>query len=157
MQLVTIVLFGALGPTLIFGAVVLASDGESLRHSGVRTNATVLATSDRPKNRHCDVQLTDAAGKPWNVSIAQSCNEPVGHAVSVVYDPRDPTNVDFPQNLGVVQEYLRSALLAVLGLLAIGLSVWALRASRERFSDINRRFPRWRKPEQRPTSHRDDR
>ena len=128
----------------------------SLRHHGVQTDATVTADSEQAKNSYCDVRFTDADGKVWNVRMDSGCGVSVGHEVAVVYDPQNPDDIDLPQNLGTGDILGINALIIVFGLLFFAASVWTLRASRERFSDINRRVPRRRAPERRPTSHRRD-
>ncbi len=141
---------------MVVGAVMSALDSESLRHHGVQVSATALADSEQQKNTYCDVQFADAGGKVWNVRIDSSCGAPIGHQVPVVYDPRDPNHSDFALDLGAGHILFTSALFVVISLLCAAMSVWALRASRDRFSDINRRLPRWRAPDRRPTSHRRD-
>jgi hypothetical protein len=156
-QLVCIVVFGALGVVMGVGAVMSALDSETLRHHGVQADATAMADSDQAKGSYCDVQFADIGGKVWNEHVGSSCGVPIGHKVPVVYDPLDPSDIDFPQNLGAGHILATSALLVTFGLLCAAVSVWALRVSRERFSDVNRRLPRWRAPGHRPTSHRRDR
>ncbi|MBR7839749.1 hypothetical protein KDL01_41270 [Actinospica durhamensis] len=155
-QMVCIVLFGAFAVAMVVGAVVSAVYSESMRHRGVEVEATVTADSEQAKGGYCDVRFADVAGTVWDVHLDSSCGVSVGHEVSVVYDPQNPDDVDFSKNLDAGNIVATSAFFVFLGLVFGAVSVWSLRASRERFGDINRRWRRWRAPDHRPTSHRRD-